>query len=67
MKKISKMRWLRLLSRLTIDELSISAGLDRGLLSRAERGLYKLTPEQKKKIARALETSEDDLFAEEAE
>jgi transcriptional regulator with XRE-family HTH domain len=64
MRKISRMRRLRQLSGQTLDELSIIVSLDRGLLSRAERDLYKLRPEQKAKIAAALSVTAGELFPE---
>ncbi|MDP2914909.1 MAG: hypothetical protein Q8O91_05605 [Candidatus Aminicenantes bacterium] len=61
-KKISKVRFFRIIEGLTLDDISIATGLDRGLLSRGERGLYHLTDEQKMKIAAALRQRVEIIF-----
>lgn len=54
MKQVSPLRMARLLGGFSLDDIKKETGLDIGLLSRAERGLYQLTPKQKKGIATAL-------------
>jgi transcriptional regulator with XRE-family HTH domain len=49
---------------LTLDEVSQELGCDRALLSRAERGLQRLSPEFKTRIAKAFNMSVDEMFSE---
>jgi len=64
MKNLSHLRIVRLVRGLTLDEVSLECHCDRALLSRAERGLQRLSPELKTRIAKAFDMSVREVFPE---
>lgn len=57
------LRKLRRDRELTFDVLSLKTGIDRSKLSRAERGLVSLTPDQKQKLAKFFKVDADALLS----
>ena len=51
---VSAGRLARLRQGLTLDVLALRVGIDRSVLSRAERGLYVLKPDVKRRLRKAL-------------
>jgi transcriptional regulator with XRE-family HTH domain len=56
------LRFERFLKRISQEKLAKEAGLTQSTVSRIERGLRPVKPEEKKVIARALGLSVGDLF-----
>lgn len=54
---------LRILRGLTQEQLATAVGIDRGELSRIERGLRPLTPSKLARIAQVLGSTPDELAA----
>ncbi len=61
---LTRMRQLRLLSGLTLDDLSVATGIDRGHLSRMERDIVSGSPQHKERISKELGTPVEELFPE---
>ncbi len=61
-RKISAMRQARFFCGLTLDELGKKTGLELSRLSRIENGFLSPSDYDRKKIAKALKTSEGELF-----
>jgi transcriptional regulator with XRE-family HTH domain len=61
---MSKLRLIRILSRVTQDQLMVETGIDQSVISRIERDVIKPSSEQKEKLARALDASPSKLFEE---
>jgi transcriptional regulator with XRE-family HTH domain len=64
MKTPSRMRVIRFRRGMSLDDLSLLTGLDRGWLSRAERGIVGLNQEHREKISLALNFPLEGLFPE---
>jgi transcriptional regulator with XRE-family HTH domain len=61
--RLSPIARLRILKGLTQEQLAASAGIDRGELSRIERGIRPLIPSRLASIARILGCTPDELAA----
>ena len=61
--RLSPLARLRILKGLTQEQLAVAIGMDRGELSRIERGIRPLTPTKLTKIARVLRCSSRELAA----
>ncbi len=60
--RIPPLARLRILKGLTQEQLAAAAHLDRGVLSRIERGLVPLRPPRLPRIAQALDLTADELL-----
>lgn len=64
MKTPSRVREIRFRLGLSLDDVSVRTGLDRGWLSRAERGIVPINTANREKIAVALNFPIEGLFPE---
>lgn len=65
MDKLKYLRFHRLFSEKSLDELAQAANISRSKLSRAERGFAELNENEKELIAKALNVRVEALFPEE--
>lgn len=61
------LRKLRRDRELTFDVLALKTGIDRSRLSRAERGLVELSPEQKSKLAKFFKVDDPNSLLQDAD